>query len=96
MKNIKLIKGFLVNSWDGLIEEIQYFKTDYLQYGNVEEKFIMFKNNQMLEPITKYNSNKVFDIESDAVEYSKQIKKERLLYFEKQIKHYQEEIIKLK
>lgn len=85
-KSIELQHGYLVKSWSGEIEEIFFTKLSHLDYGNIVDKFIMMnKEGVMLETITTYASDKVFDNENDAIKHSKLKKLEQINYYKKQI-----------
>jgi hypothetical protein len=85
-KSIELRHGYLVRSWSGEIEEIFFTIMPHLDYGNIVDKFvIMNKEGVMLESITMYNSDKVFDKEEEALKRSKLVKLEQINYYKKQI-----------
>jgi hypothetical protein len=93
MVNLKLKSGFLVKEWTGEIIPINYTIINYLNFGNLEERFLFVDANKTFyEPTRKCSSDKVFDIFKDAEEYSKQVKKDVLIYLESQIKHYEEKV----
>jgi hypothetical protein len=93
MKSIKLKTGFLVRDWDGTIEPINYTSIEFLHYGNQEERFLFCdKDGIFSEPISKYNSDKIFDSLIEAEKHSEIKKQERIKYCLKQIKEYTERL----
>lgn len=93
MKSLKLKPGFLVRDWTGEIETINYTIINFLNYGNIEERFLYCdKDGNFSEPITKYNSDKIFDSFEEAEKHSVIKKKERIKYYEKQVKEYSEKL----
>lgn len=93
MKNIKLKPGYLVRDWTGEIEPINYTIINYLDYGNIEERFLYAdKSGNFSEPISKWNSDKIFDSLEEAEKHSVIKKQERIKYYEKQVKEYSEKL----
>lgn len=93
MKNIKLKPGFLVDNWDGGIQLVDYCLIDYIWYGNLEKRFLYVdKEGNFSEPISKYNSTKIFDTPEEAEKHSAIKKQERSKYYENQIKEYSEKL----
>jgi hypothetical protein len=95
MRNIKLKKGYLVEDWSGLVIEINYAVINYSHYGNVEERYLVEKNGHFMEPITKYNSNKIFDSLIEAEQHSLTVVKGTIKYYKEQIVRNQEKLKEL-
>lgn len=93
MKNIKLKLGYLVKDWTGEIEPVKYTTINYLHYGTIEERFLYVdEDGNFSEPITRYNSDKIFDSLVEAEKHSAIKKKKRIEYYEKQVKEYSEKL----
>lgn len=96
MKNIKLKKGYLVEDWSGLVIEINYAVINYSHYGNVEERYLVEKNGHFMEPISKYNSDKIFDSLIEAEQHSLTVVKKTIKYYEEQVVKNQEKLEELR
>jgi hypothetical protein len=93
MKTLKLKPGFLVQDWDGDIIPIFYTIFSYMNYGTKEKKFLYCtKNGDFSEPISEWSSDKIFDSLEEAEKHSKIKKKERIKYYENQVKKYLEKL----
>lgn len=97
MKNIKLQLGFLVEGWNGKLEEVSYAKINYRHYGNEEERIlIVYKDGSICEPISRYNGAKIYDSLEEAEKQSLILKQKQILYYETQSKEYLQKAEKLK
>lgn len=97
MKNIELKKGYLVDSWNGEIQEVFYATVKYKYYGNDEDSFLVFtKDELMLETISVYSREKIFDTWEKASEHAFTTKLKRVTYYEEENKRNEETIKELK
>lgn len=96
MNNIKLKQGFLVDDWDGKIEEVSYFEGNYNDFGVSECTIYFTKDGIMHKPISKYSTIKIFDSKVEADKQSAEVIQNQITYFEKQRDEYQERINNLK
>lgn len=93
MKNIKLQKGFLVNSWDGEIEEVGYTKIKHKNYGVIEDCTLVVNKEGVISELTpeyKYESNHLVVVNTlkEANNLSKKIKQKQIKIYEDAIKSY--------
>ena len=90
MKNLKLKPGYLVFDWTGEVVPVYYTTVKKAHYGTEEECFLMFdkKDMKMREPITKWNSDKVFDSLQEAEAWALTKKRAKLEYFKERIEEY--------
>lgn len=97
MKNIKLKQGFLVEGWNGKLEEVFYTTINYRHFGDEEERFLIVdKNGLFREPINKYNDAKIYDSLDEAKRQSLIVRQKQILYYETQSKEYLQKAEKLK
>lgn len=90
MNNIKLKQGFLVDDWDGKIEEVSYFEGKYNDFGVDDYIFYFTKDGVMHKPLSRYNSKKIFDSKREADKHSAEVVENQIKYFKKQANEYLE------
>lgn len=96
MNNIKLKQGFLVDDWDGRIDEIDYFEGKYNDFGVSDCTIYFTKDGIMHRPISKYSTKKIFDSKIEADKKSAEVIEDQINYFKEQRDEYQERINSLK
>lgn len=93
MKNVKLEQGYLVSDWQGEITKVSYKLVPALDYGIVEDKFLLVdENNVFLEMLPKLKEEFICNTLKQAENLSVKIKEKQKEYYLKQIKDYQKRL----
>lgn len=93
---IQTKKAWLVESWTSNIVEGIAFELSIHEYQDYEAIMFSKDNGKTFAVIKSYNSDKVFFEQQQAVQKSKDTKKDAIVFYQKQIKEYQDRIDALK
>lgn len=96
MKKLELKEGYLVSDWNGEVTKVFYKLIPHLHYGSIEERFLLVnEGNVFLEMLPEHKRRFICDTLEKAKKLAQELKKERVSYYEKQIKDYQKSIEEL-